>query len=60
MVGVHLTHRALVSRACHHEGADPDVLLVHSRRVSVFVLIDFCSAMNAASILQCVSVVEII
>lgn len=34
VVGVHLAHRARVSRAYHHEGADPDVLLVHPRRVS--------------------------
>ena len=34
MVGVHLAHVALVSRAHHHESADPDMLLVHPRRVS--------------------------
>lgn len=35
MVGVHLAHVALVSRSRHHEGADPDVLLVHPGRVPV-------------------------
>lgn len=33
MIRVHLAHVAMVSGAHHHEGADPDVLLVHPRRV---------------------------